>query len=507
MKNKNILIYLGFFGILFFIYLPYLFHLPYIDDGLEFTVVAKVLGVAHPSGYSLYSILSALTVRILFFISPYQALVMLSFLLMMGAAGFIFQILCRYHNPLFSALVTLILFSNSQFIQVAIRPEVYALHLFLFSVILFVFDSNMPRNKKLVALSFFQGLALMNHLTALLFVIFWVPSFLIPMLKEFKFPWKTLAISTAVFFLPFVCWLYFPIAASGSPPVNWGDPKTLSGFLWLIKGGNYSDRYFLKPFVGNLMHPDYWTSLSTSVQYQLGKMMRLNLPFVFLTVGLSALAVCFRRKLTLRNLGLITYALFLLVFYFHYAIPDILDNYGVLFLSIIVGLLLYKAGWTGNKGVQFLLLLVLLVNLMLLMSPAAELRKKSPYPYYSYSVSQLPENSLVAVSGDQLNAFWHLRYCDRIREDIVYVGSNFINHSWYQSFLDKDDVHVKCWSDWKIGQKEWCWRVVTGIVEPNINDRPIIMFAPDPALNNYLVMDQMNIGGKKSPFWKVRKIR
>ena len=37
---------------------------------------------------------------------------------------------------------------------------------------------------------------------------------------------------------------YLPLAAGRRPPVNWGDPATLSGFLWLVTGRAYAGLAF-----------------------------------------------------------------------------------------------------------------------------------------------------------------------------------------------------------------------------------------------------------------------
>ncbi len=41
---------------------------------------------------------------------------------------------------------------------------------------------------------------------------------------------------------------YLPIAAAGTPPVNWGGADSWSGFFWVVTGGFYRDFVFGLPF-------------------------------------------------------------------------------------------------------------------------------------------------------------------------------------------------------------------------------------------------------------------
>jgi len=51
----------------------------------------------------------------------------------------------------------------------------------------------------------------------------------------------------APFAVGLLVYLYLPFSASSNPPINWGNPRTLEGFLWTVSGRAYHGLAFALP--------------------------------------------------------------------------------------------------------------------------------------------------------------------------------------------------------------------------------------------------------------------
>ncbi len=310
---------------------------------------------------------------------------------------------------------------------------------------------------------------------------------------------KSIFKSISLFIIPLSIYLYFPIASMFLPPINWGNPKKLKGFLWLISGGDYSMRYLLKPFYGNVCQNNYIFFLYHNILFQIYKYGKNFVFFlsIFLIFLLSKKEVKLLKKLSF----LIIYFASITIFYFHYTIPDISDNFGVVYATFAI---IFVFGLRKiYKFACIILFFALSFNYLLNFKYFQE----KPYFYrFEKTIMKLPKNSIVITHGDEIYAMWYIKYCLNERKDISYVGGNFINYKWYASFFEKEkQLKIKTYDNWLISPYEWSRRLIEGVIKPNIKNRPLFyLLVPDKILFNFLEFKYMKLG---YGVWKIKKIR
>lgn len=497
-KKLTVIALIGYF----LVYFSYLFHPPFVDDGLEFVSVSAVLGIAHPTGYPLYTLSGALWLRLTPFLNPYFSMTVMNFLFSAASFLVIFLLLKKRFSILTALSMSALLFANSQFLLISIRPEVYSLHLLFLSAVLYVLFSTYAPQKKLVLFLFLQGLALTNHITSVFFVLIWLPQVLT---FRKKYSLSGICKGALLGISPLLLYLYLPLSSSFNPPINWGNPSTLEGFLWLITGGDYRETYLLVPFVGSALAPEYWPALIEHLK-QLFFNVLANIPFLAFFFYLAMKAFSSKNiKKHLRHpifIGLILYALVLILFMSHYAIPDIYEHLPLLFTVLFFAVISVLP-----ENVDLSKKHLLAVSVMVILSfGLAQLHIPRSHEYYliEESVQTLPEKSIVVTQGDVIYSLWYMKYALHIRPDLTYIGANFINYPWYASFFEHSDgdVEIRSFEGWQIDDKKWVDRVINGILEPN-RDHTIFLFLPDPVLKEYIETETHRQEAYHIPFYKV----
>lgn len=215
-------------------------------DSAEFSLVARTWSVSHPPGYPFYSLLINIFNRLIPFGTTPWKIATISSLSTVGASFLIYLVLrkLKINTPiaLFASLFYIILFPIWEYSEI---PEVFALNNLLsvaitYSVLLF---SENRKSTYFYAAALLCGLAVSHHHIFVLFVPGWIYLLLrkqgkdrpvISLLKK-----RTIVISLLLFLLGFSFYVYAPIASSFSPPINWENASTLSGFLRLITRATY----------------------------------------------------------------------------------------------------------------------------------------------------------------------------------------------------------------------------------------------------------------------------
>jgi hypothetical protein len=154
-------------------------------------------------------------------------------------------LLTPYPLPLFAAIGTGLAaaFSATWWSQ-STTIEVYPVHLFMLTHVLFFF-LRMLRNEetdvvgkwgKLFAL--FLGLSFSNHMTTILLA----PACLYMFFARYRFTKlaRTRIVKLTPYFIAgLLAYLYLPIRSAMYPPMDWGHPTTVGAFLRHITGGQY----------------------------------------------------------------------------------------------------------------------------------------------------------------------------------------------------------------------------------------------------------------------------
>lgn len=259
----------------------------FIDSG-ELSTVACTLGIAHPTGYPLYTILGSLFARLPIAETEIFRLNIMAALLCAAAAGVFVPVFRRVvllserkrdagsYATVSACAASLLLAYSSTFWSTALEVEVYPLHLLLVALALLAFlraclplPGESPPDGSWYLFAYLVGLAFTNHMTTIL---------LAPGLLYLYFArhggsrrsWIRLAKMSLPFFAGLSLYLYLPIRASRGPLLNWGYAVTPERFLWHVGGKQYQVWMFssmdvvwrqLSYFLGNFPGEFTWPGL------------------------------------------------------------------------------------------------------------------------------------------------------------------------------------------------------------------------------------------------------
>jgi len=207
-----------------------------LGDTPELTTAAIGLGVAHPPGYPLFTMLGHL-----FSLWPAGPLPfrvnLLSALCGAGAVALVYLTALRVSgHRTASACASLVLAFSPLYWRWSLVAEVFPLNNLLAAAIVYllvVWHEQPARMGFLAAAAFLSGLASANHQTIVLLgpAVLWL-------LWRRRGPWLArpgaLGLCAAAFLAGLLPYVYLPWAASRHPLWNWGDPSSLANFLAVV---------------------------------------------------------------------------------------------------------------------------------------------------------------------------------------------------------------------------------------------------------------------------------
>jgi tetratricopeptide (TPR) repeat protein len=213
------------------IYLATLCPSVYVGDSGDFITASYTLGVAHPSGYPLYSILGKI-----FSMIPYGSVAwrynLMSAVFAASASAIVSATVIKLSkNPKAAAGAGLLYATSVSVWDQATVAEVYGFHgLLLASSIFFgICWRDKKKTNYLILCAFTLGLSMTNHISTILYL----PAFayLIWTGLEKKVKCVGLEKIAAYISLPLILYLYIPWRAAHSTVYNWGKPDTLKKFI------------------------------------------------------------------------------------------------------------------------------------------------------------------------------------------------------------------------------------------------------------------------------------
>jgi len=222
-------------------------------DSGDLVTAAVNLGVPHPTGYPLYTMLAHLFTR-LPGPEPAWKVTLFSAVAAALAVGAVFwachRLLETRTRPAHLALLAawtaagLYAFGDLLWSQATIA-EVYSLYALLAAALLAAALSASRRIRPYV-LTLLFGLGLAHHVT----IVFLLPA-LWPYLPTIcKWPTPRRLLRLAMCLLPgLLTYAYIPLRAGANPVPNWGRADNLAGFTWLVSGAAY------RPYVAVLSRP------------------------------------------------------------------------------------------------------------------------------------------------------------------------------------------------------------------------------------------------------------
>jgi len=270
------LLALAVFGVTLAVYSLTATRSLYWGDSAEFVAVASTLGVAHPPGYPLYTLLGALAVRLPLG-TPFLRMSILSALFASGAAavaalvvwvatGSPLRTVARGPVPRVAGAIFAgaVLAFGPTFWSQAVVPEVYSMSLFLsLSVLLlFTFWSRargggaedrsgggaprfMLRDGPVVLMGLVSGLAISHHLTA---VFLLVPLGLAVFSVRRRPSFRVVLSAVGLLVVGLSLFAYLPLRAAHDPAILWAPIGTWQQFFDHVTGAQYAPLLFAAPF-------------------------------------------------------------------------------------------------------------------------------------------------------------------------------------------------------------------------------------------------------------------
>lgn len=262
----------------------------FIDSG-ELAAVATTLGIAHPTGYPLFTIIGHIFTLLPIGSSEiYRLNLMSAFFCSLGI--FMFYTLVKFFmqqgtiaedkpaakqpkgkstkSPsaaikekittipdiivyTVSGFAALVLAFSKTYWAAANSVEVYPLHVFFLATLMFVFmkavfntkrneneGSFITQNKYYLIFAFLLGLSFTNHLTTILLAPACLTLFFYTNVYDKQRLYKLLGFMAVCFVVGFSVYLYLPIRANMNPTLIWGNPYNFERFYWHITGKQFS---------------------------------------------------------------------------------------------------------------------------------------------------------------------------------------------------------------------------------------------------------------------------
>jgi len=521
----------------FIVFIIYLFTLApsvvQIDSG-ELATVQATLGIAHPTGYPLFTLIGYLFSLIpLPFTKIYQLNILAALYCGAGVSIFIYTsklVLDNLTSFLFvktsnvkssknkkkskqeqkknsqktfllDEIIKIILsvagglilaFSKTFWIQ-STSVEVYSLHILLINIIiLFLINAYLyqPEEKDQSDLkawlifSIVLALGFTNHMTTLLII----PGVAYLYFAKNKFnstSIKKILLMLLVFFpVLILIYSYLPIRASQNPLLNWGNPTDLEKIIRHISGKQYQVWLFASGEAAKKQLVHFIDTLPGEF---------------YITILLSVVGIFTSFKYARRFfVFLLVTFLFTVLYSINYDINDI-DSYFILayiclsFFAVFGMLGLFQL---KKNNLRILISVSALAILVEFYFNFNNVNQGDVYTYEDYTraiLNSVPENGIIfSYQWDYfVSASYYFRYVENYRNDVVLVDKEILRRSWYYDELNhvypfllnnmKDDVKNfrKALIPFERGEKDYnanlletlYRKIMTDLVATNIGER------------------------------------
>lgn len=422
----------------------------FIDSG-ELAAVASTLGIAHPTGYPLFTLLGWVfsqlpiggeeIIRLNLMAALFCAIGVALFYLLLqfvldtiaGNLKHADKVLVPRARVVAGVGGSLLLAFSETYWSTALSIEVYSLHLLFLPAVTLVFiraclgerDGEPVSIRTWFLFAFLLGLSFTNHMTTILLA----PGFLYLYFVSQKFSGASLR-RLLIMFIPFILglsmYLYLLVRASQSPLLNWGDTETLEKFLWHWTGKQYR----------------VWIFSSTEAAGRQLKYFLETLPAEFAYVGIPlALAGIVSLTRLHRTLGVTILLLFAgcVAYSINYDIHDI-DSYFLLAymcMAIWIGIGLFVAilwieGRLSGAG-YFLAIGCMVASFSMNYGKVDESDNYLVHDYTMNMFSSLkPDALILSYQWDYwLSASYYYQFVRGVRPDVAVVDKELLRRSWY----------------------------------------------------------------------------
>ena len=417
-------------------------------DGGELSAVAHRLGIAHPTGYPLWTVAARLASIVPIGPTVPWRLGLLSCAAGIAAIALLAPILTRGGNALTGAAVLLLAGSLPVFLDAVRSPEVYGLSLLFLAMLLRLaweaVRGSVPHDRAVILGAFLVGLGSGVHMTLVLAV----PALLFLAYRaRSRLSARTWFLALAFALLGRTIYAYLPIRSAAEPPFDWGNPQTWRALnahvfawqyrVWMLESA--------EAFTKNLR-------LFGSTTWKAFSILLLLLP-----VGLVSLA---RRDRTAMIASMILFASFLgysLVYSIHDISLYFLPAHLVVLFWIAMGAFALvdwlaarrsgaapraaeRRGDRSATAAAAVMAIIVLVPAALSWRANASLARREAHAAESYARSLLeslpPRAILLSRNWDVVvSPILYLQDIRGLRTDVTVFDQEHFRRSWYQPLL------------------------------------------------------------------------
>ncbi len=449
-----------------------------IDSG-ELAAVQATLGIAHPTGYPLFTLAGYIFLHLPL---PFTKIHSANMLAAIWCALSIMIFIKILHNMflqisffekkkinktkkkekpeasaenkinnrliiiLSSIIAGLALAFSKTFWMQSTSVEVYSLQIFLFTLIIYfslkAFYNQTTGTKKWLYVASILALGFSNHMTTLLIL----PGLAYLFFTKEKFNSKSLkkiGLMLLVFFPVIILfYLYLPIRASMNPAINWGNPVNFENFWRHFTGKQYQVWLF---------------SSFSSAEKQLSYFIS-NFPAEFTVVGLiltiAGIFSTFKNHRRLFYFWTINFV-FTVIYSINYEITDI-DSYFLLaYISIAVFIaygIYYLMRIFVSKGwnTKIIIPASFVVPLFILIMNFSKSDQSDVYTFEDYTktiLNSVEKKSIIfTYAWDYLvSPSYYYQFVENYRKDVAIIDKELLRRSWYYNQLkcDHPDITAK----------------------------------------------------------------
>lgn len=442
--------------IVFIIYLTTIASTVIHLDAGELAAVQSTLGIAHPTGYPLFTIVGFLFAKLLFPFSPIDALNLLAAIYCSLAvwifAKITYLILSNItenkkkrkekHVEIREDLKVIISITTGLAIGLtktfwfqSTSVEVYSLHLFLMSLILYstlnAFYSGLKKYWFHTAV--FLALGFSNHMTTILLI----PGIAYIFFKQngIKKESFRLIIKMLLVFFPILILIYsyLPIRAMQNPHLNWGNPVDWERFIRHVSGAQYQVWIFSSIEAAKKQLIYFIESLP------------LEFGYIGLIISLIGVPLLFKYSKTIAVFLIINF-LAAVSYSINYDIADI-DSYFLLaFISLAIftsAFFIYISKFSKEKVGW----IILLVPLTMAFVNYNNVNKSNNYVFEDYTKAVLDEADENGIIFSYLwdyfiSPSYYFQYVENYRRDVAVIDKELLRRSWYFNQLEKNIPEV-----------------------------------------------------------------
>ncbi len=495
--NKN---YLTTFLLSILCFAILLFTIPasvYLGDCGETITCAFTLGIQHPPGYPLFTLLGKIFTLLPLADISFRIYIFSLFLSIINCILIYFFILKNLHLfniknnliiPFFSSLFYIFGWTIWQQSIIA-KGGIYIFNIMFLIIITFLlFEIYKNKNasiKYVYLFSFIFGLSLTHHHMSQIILLPLYLFFLYKSKIHYLLKLKNYLFILIFFIFGISLYIYHPIRAK-TAILNWGDPSNLKNFLWVLTRYQYfgseisrsfssSLNQILKFFISlsyeNLFIGIFFVVFGAIYIYKINK----NIFIYFVGIPLLFLIT------TSIYLNLTKDRLYIMETY----ITPVYFSTSFLLIAGIYYLTGFLKKYTNFLLITFSFMLIL-AQIFVFFPKLDKSRYFFAYDYNKNIVLSADYKSILFTAGDGIVfPTWYLKYVKHFRTDITLIGSPVLPMKWVRDNITKQNSEIKMprITTEKIGT-ESTGKIINAIINLNINYFPVYFSYNKPEENS-----------------------